>query len=339
MRIKVILCASLAALMVAGCGGGGSSSTVAAAPPPPPPPPPVTTTEREIAPNLTSAGVTTHLTPHTAINPDASAARGRLFVMLPGTTLNPRAYRLIVRRGAQRGFHTIGLTYPNDEAVAELCVANGDAACAGAVRREIITGTDSSPLVSVNAANSITGRLASLLSYLSTTFPNEGWGQFLSGGRPNWALITVGGHSQGAGHAGFLAKLEVLDRAVMFSGPAERLTPSGQPATWLSDPNVTPVSRQYGFSHTADGLVPLALLTTNWARIGLDASGPQVSVDGNAAPYGGSHQLLTSAAPNPNPGVPVGDSPHGAPVIDVVTPLDAQGLPIYRTVWDYLAFP
>ncbi len=257
--------------------------------------------------------------------------------MLPGTGTPPSPYRLVIRRGAERGFHTIGLTHVNDEAVAEVCIATGDAACSGNVRREIITGTDSSTLVSVNAANSITGRLTSLLTYLTATFPNEGWGQYLVNGRPNWAVISVGGHSQGAGHAGYLAKLEVLDRVVMFAGPAERLTSSGQPATWLSQANLTPVSRQYGFIHTADPLVPLGLVTTNWAQMGLNSLGGQVSVDGSAAPFGNSHQLLTSAAPNP--GAPSVSAAHSSPVVDVFIPLDSSGLPIYRAVWDTMAFP
>ena len=264
-------------------------------------------------------------------------ARNRLFVMLPGTGAPPSPYRLIIREGAQRGFHTIGLTYPNDDAVAEICLANGDPACSGNARNEIITGTDSSTLVSVSPANSIIGRLTSLLTYLAATYPNEGWGQYLASGRPNWSLITVAGHSQGAGHAGYLAKLESLDRVVMFSGPAERATPSGQLATWLSQTNVTPTSRQYGFGHTADTLVPLSVLTANWARLGLDSLGATVSVDGSAPPFGNSHQLLTSATPNP--AVPSATSAHGAPVVDVYTPLDASGLPIFRAVWDYLAFP
>lgn len=87
----------------------------------------------------------------------------------------------------------------------------------------MITGEDVSPLVSVNAANSITGRLVSLLTYLNSNFPTEGWGQYLTNGQPRWDLITVAGHSQGGGHAGYLAKLVSLDRAVT------PLDPQGMP--------------------------------------------------------------------------------------------------------------
>jgi len=47
--------------------------------------------------------------------------------------------------------------------------------------------------------------------------------------------------------------------------------------------------------------------------------------------------LLTSAPPNP--AAPSATAAHGSPVVDVFTPLDSGGLPVYRTVWDYLAFP
>ena len=53
--------------------------------------------------------------------------------------------------------------------------------CQWKVRREIITGVDTSPLVDVNAANSIVNRLEKLLSYLGAYYPKEGWGQYLSG--------------------------------------------------------------------------------------------------------------------------------------------------------------
>ena len=346
---RILWCSALAMplLLLGSCGDGSggptptptptATPTPSPTPTPTPSPLPSASVEREVAPNVTNLALTTNLSPHIAITPPGGLARNRLFVMLPGTGAPPSPYRLIIREGAARGFHTIGLTYPNDEAVAEACIAAGDAACSGNVRREIITGTDSSSLVAVTPANSITGRLTSLLTYLAATYPTEGWGQYLTSGRPNWSLITMAGHSQGAGHAGYLAKLESLDRVVMFSGPAERLTAGGQAASWLSQANVTPVSRQYGFIHTADTLVPLSLVTTNWAQMGLNSLGAQVSVDGNTSPFGNSHQLLTSAAPNPT--VPGATAAHNAPVVDVFTPLDGAGLPIFRGVWDYLAFP
>jgi hypothetical protein len=276
------------------------------------------------------------------INPDPAATnRGRLFVMLPGTGAIPRNYRTVVRTGAARGYHGIGLTYVNATAVGELCSSNSsDLDCAGKVRREVITGEDLSTLIAVDVDNSIAARLAALLANLDRTYPTEGWGQFLRSGAVDWSLVTVAGHSQGAGHAAYMAKLYSLDRSVMFSGPAD-VPAAGQTASrWFSLPNITPVSRQYGFTHIEDELVPYARVRSNWVATGLDASaGAPFAVDGASAPYGNSHQLTTAAPASPL-GVALNPFPkHSSPVADGVTPSDAQGQPIYAPVWIYLAFP
>jgi hypothetical protein len=316
---------------LAGCGGGSSTP---ASPPSTPPPPPPASVEREINPAATNPALTQNLSPHLAISPNPAALPAqRLFVMLPGTGATPSTYREIVRRGALRGRHAIGLTYPNDDAVGVLCPGAGPADCAGAVRREVITGVDASPLVSVNEANSIDGRLRALLVCLNANFPNEGWGPYLVNGAIDWSLITVAGHSQGAGHSGFIAKLRDVNRVVMFSGP-------GDPgASWVDLPNVTPSARQFGFTHSADNLVPLTVVLRSWDGLDLDLFGSAVSVDGAAAPFSGSHQLVTSAAPNPNPVGPSASPTHGAPVVDAVTPRNAEGRPVFEPVWDFIAFP
>jgi hypothetical protein len=214
-----------------------------------------------------------------------------------------------------------------------------DPDCAGKVRREVITGEDTSTLVSVDLTNSISDRLRSLLVYLNTTFPNEGWGRYLIGGSVDWSAVVVAGHSQGGGHAGYFAKLHRFDRVVMFSAPGDTGAAANSAAQWVSLANITPASSQYGFTHTADPLAPLATVSRNWTGIGLGAFGTPVSVDGASAPFANSRQLTTSAPPNPNPGGPTAAPAHGAPVADAVTPRDQNGRPAYIPVWTYLAFP
>jgi hypothetical protein len=334
------------ALMMSGCGGDKETPVAGGLPPAPvptltpPPTPAPPSVEHEITPSLTSSLIVGSTSPHIAINPGPTApAKGKLFVMLPGTTAVPRTYQYVVRTGPPRGYHAIGLNYPNDDTIASQCVGSSDPDCNGKARREVITGEDISPVVSVSYANSITGRLVSLLTYLNATYPNEGWGQFLFGGQPRWELITAAGHSQGGGHAGYLAKLVSLDRAVMFSAPGEPGGAGGPAVQWASLPNVTPAERQYGFSHTADTQAVFSAVTNNWTAVGLAAFGAIFSVDGGFAPFANSHQLSTSAAPNPNPTGPTVAPTHGAPVADAVTPLDAQGQPLFRPVWIHLAFP
>jgi hypothetical protein len=339
LRLSSIPFSLLLAIMLTACGGSGdgSASNVAT---PPAPAPAAPSVEREIVPSVTSSLVTGSASPHIAINPSPTVtAKGRLFVMLPGTSAVPRTYQFVVRTGPPRGYHAIGLNYPNEDTIVSLCAGSADPECNGKARREVITGADVSPVVNVNSANSITGRLVALLTYLNATYPTEGWGQFLSGGQPRWDLITAAGHSQGGGHAGYLAKLVSLDRAVMFSAPGEPGTSAGVAVQWASLPNITPPSRQYGFTHFADTQALYSAVTTNWTAIGLGSLGGIVSVDAGTAPFTGTHQLTTSAAPNPNPTGPTAAPTHGAPVVDAVTPLDSQGQPLFRPVWIYLAFP
>jgi hypothetical protein len=257
--------------------------------------------------------------------------------MLPGTAATPNTYREVVRTGAPIGFHSIGLGYPNDDAVNGLCAQSGDANCAGNVREEVLFGTNNSPLVSVDRANSIVGRLVSLLRYLDSNFPTEGWGQFLNGTEPDWSQIRIGGHSQGSGHAGYLGKRVLLDRIAMFSGPGDP-GPNDGTAAWFTLPSVTPSARYFGFTHTADPLVAFSNVTRAWQLLGLADFGPLVSVDTSSPPYGNTHRLQTSAPPNPNPTGPTASPAHGAPVVDAVTPRDAQGEPIYRAVWTYMVY-
>jgi len=338
------LAATAVALCLAGCGGGGGSAPppVVVAPTPSPAPPPVPTptpapasVEHDVLPALTSAQININLSSHYAINPAPTvAARGRLFVMLPGTGAVPVFYRQILRVGAARGYHAIGLTYPNDAAIELLC-AGSPADCTALARQEIITGADVSPLVAVNSANSINGRLAALLTYLQAQYPAEGWGQYLVAGLPDWSRISVGGHSQGAGHAAYMGKLVTLDRVAMFSGPADNF--AGGAAPWLGQPGQTSAARHYGFTHSGDTIVPLALTLATWSALGLPASGPATNVDGGAAPFGNSHQLVTNVAPNLT--VPNIAPEHSATVVDAITPVTAQGAFVFEPVWTYMAFP
>lgn len=340
-----------AALTLGSCGGGGASAPppVAVAPAPTPTPSSVPTptptprpasVERDVLPVVTDPGISLALSAHFTVNPSpAVAPAGKLFVMLPGTGAIPRFYREIVRTGATRGYHGIGLTYPNEIAVGDRYAPSPDADCPGKVRREVITGEDTSGIIAVPRAESIAARLISLLGHLQRNHPGEGWGQFLVGGQPDWSKIVVAGHSQGGGHAGFMAKLFSLERTVMFASPGDTAVAPGSPATWYALPNLTPLSRQYGFTHSGDELVPFGFVVNNWRAIGIDQFGAVASVDGTNAPFGGSHQLSTSAPPNPNPPGAIVGPLHASPVVDAATPLSAAGEPLYRPVWIYLAFP
>lgn len=291
-----------------------------------------------MVPSQTDAAIHTALDPHVAINPVATDnIAGTLLVVLPGTGGGPAQYRLILRTGAARGYHAIGLAYPNPRAVGALCGGSADTDCFWNVRREIVTGTDLSSLVAANAPNSIVNRLQKLLAYLHTQYPTEGWGQYLVNGTVDWSRIVVAGHSQGGGHAAVIAKLYSVNRGVYFSSPPDWDSLRGAPASWFARTGATEAGRQYGFAHLQDDLVPYAQLVPIWSVLGLQAYGAPTSVDGSAAPYGNSHQLTTAAAPNYGGGslFPL----HGATVVDAATPLSGTGTPLFEPVWVSLCFP
>jgi len=318
----------IAVLVLLGCGGGSDGTA------PPPPTAPPASVVRQITPSTTDPGIDSHNDAHVAVNPaPGAAARGKLFVFLPGTGAVPTMQQLILGTATARGYHAIGLSYPNSTAVGALCADDIDPDCFWNVRREVITGVNTSDRIQITPANAITNRLDKLLRYLQTQYPAESWGQFLVNGAIDWSRVSLAGHSQGGGHVGVLAKLVALDRAVYFSSPADWRQVADAPATWLGRPNVTVAGRQYAFIHEQDQLVPVAQARANWAAVGLDAFGAVTGVDGTAAPFGNSHQLTTRAVPL------LAGSYHGATVVDAATPRAASGAPLFESVWIYLALP
>jgi hypothetical protein len=322
---------------LASCGGGGGDTQVL-----PPAPPPIDVTgavERNVKPRDVDAAVTTALEDHVAITPATIVpAANKLIVFLPGTLGVPDLYRLILRSGASRGFHGIGLNYPNDTAVGTLCLGALDANCFWDVRREVITGQDLSAKVNVGVADAIVTRLTKLVTRLRTNFPAEGWGQYLKAdGTLEWSKITVGGHSQGGGHAGVLTKLFAMNRACYFGSPPDWETGRG-PADWLAFTNVTPASKQFGFASTTDSAVPYSELGAIWQAIGLNAFGSVLAVDANTVSFGSTHLVSTNAAADPAAGNDPGNPSHGLTVRDAFTPKYSNGRPVFDPVWDYLCF-
>ena len=353
MSKRLHLAALMSCLVVASCSGGSDTAPTSSAPapapaPPAPPPPAPAYVVRNLLPSTVDpAAVTSSDTSadyHVVIPPVAGVtAANRLFVFLPGTSGVPNQYELILKAGARRGFHTIGLDYPNPTAVGVLCAASSDPNCFWHVRNEIILGgTHLSPDVSVTLANSIVTRLTEAVAYLNRTYPGEGWGQYLlAGGALDWSRVVAGGHSQGGGHAGVMAKLYAMGGACYFSSPpdwnaANHPAAPNAPAAWESYPNVTAAALQFGFGGLQDPSVPYGNLSAIWQTLGLGAFGAAVSVDSNAPPYGGSHMLTTNAQPNASNAA--GQPLHGLTVRDVFTPVDAAGQPVFDPAWAYLCF-
>ncbi len=274
--------------------------------------------EHIVTPRQTDASLNTYNEPHYAYVHPQKTPRNRLLVFLPGTGAEPKNYRLLVQRAASMGYHAIGLMYPNEPAVNQLCAASGDVTSHSRARLEIIDGTDRHPGVQVNAANSIIQRLAKLIGYLHQQYPSEQWGQYLSGAMPVWERITVSGHSQGAGHAGVIGKHYPVQRVIMFSG-MDFLT-NGQIPDWVN--NTTGKEKYFALHHEQDELLDITMVKKGWQFLGMgtpvDAAGPFNQVN-----------TITTTLP---PGAGFAGRYHNATVVDVFLPKNG-GL---DAAWNYL---
>lgn len=305
--------------------------------------PPPSYTILTILPSTADPGADDSFGSHIVIPPvSGTTAVNKLFVFLPGTQGVPNLYQLILKSGASRGFHTIGLAYPDPNPVGVICLTSTDPNCFWDVRQAVITGSFSQD-ISIAPADAIDTRLQKLLVYLNSTYPGAGWGQYLlANGSVNWAQVVVGGHSQGGGHAGVMAKSYALSRACYFASPPDwnngTILPHNQPAAWEGLPSVTPPSSQFGFAGLNDTSVPWTQLQVIWQTLGLSVYGAAVEIDTNSlSPGTASHMFTTGLAPNTSGNDP-GNPSHGITVRDAFTPLNPDGSPVFDAAWGYLCF-
>jgi hypothetical protein len=176
-----------------------------------------------IVPRSTDECISVAPDSHVVFRAPGVTQTGRLFVFLPGTGATARDYRLILSQAARNGYHAMGIAYPNETAVATLC-AGAASACYGDVRLEIVTGQPSSGVVTVDRANSIENRIVRLLGFMRATEPAGNWGQFLIGDTAvAWSKVSVAGHSQGGGHALFIAQRHAVLRATAYASFGDAL--------------------------------------------------------------------------------------------------------------------
>jgi len=268
--------------------------------------------------------------------------RPQLFVFLPGTGGTPSGYQDVLKTAANLGFPAIGLMYDNPLTMNRLCGDSTNANAYAEARSDVIDGgtntiidDGTTNIISIANADSITNRLVKVLTYLETNTPAVNWTQYLSPQADlNWPMIIIAGHSQGAGHAGFIGKTQPVARALMFAD-TDWWTPDGQlpgqPADWIPGPSLTPDEYFFGFVHIKDPLILYPEEIATWNGYGLMQFGGPLLVESNSAPYLGSHEFTTDLTPQD------GTNYHGATVVDSATPLEPDGItPVYQPVWQYM---
>ncbi|MFP4358078.1 MAG: serine hydrolase domain-containing protein [Puniceicoccaceae bacterium] len=287
----------------------------------------------QVAPVATNPELGAEDDDHWVFVPEPGKATGYLLLFYPGTGAAPSDYVRFCETAAAMGHHVIGLSYPNDESINMVLCRNAPSdECFRQARMEIHTGEDLHDDVTVDADDSIEGRLEALLGYLAAADPEAGWDRFVdAGGAPDWSRFLVAGQSQGGGHAGFTAKRHAVARCIQFSATDWW---RGGPAAWIAEPGATPPDRFYGFTHLLDEAVPPDLQSPTWVAYGMTDDGGERVVDDATAPYRQSRRLYF-AAPIAFDGDPE-DNYHNALSVDAALELDGGGEPVVRPVWEYL---
>ena len=284
-----------------------------------------------ILPSSTDPAINSFNNEHYVNVDTRTTLKNKLFVFLPGTTGFPSVYKLIVNKASSLGYHAIGLMYPNNSDLYVASATSSDLTQFGKCRQEIFDGSDQTPGVSVDASNCIKNRLYKLLVTLQQQHPNQNWQQFISGTEVNWSKVTIAGHSQGGGHALYIAKKVSVERAIAFSS-IDWNTTLGQSAVWVFEAGSTPISKCYSFISTRDQFFSYNNVVTQLADLGM--TGPAVSVDDFIPPYSGSHTLITSATPALSVLLP----DHNLTCLDAYVPKTNSGLvsSSFDKAWTYL---
>ena len=287
--------------------------------------------EYKILPSATNPDIITFNNEHEVCYDNRATLLNKLFVFLPGTTGSPSYYKLIVKKAASLGYHAIGLMYPNNSDLYTSAAASSDLGEFARCRQEIFDGTDQTTGVSVNSDNCIKNRLIRLLNYLQLHYPNQNWGQYILNNDVNWSKCVIAGHSQGGGHAFFIAKQVSVDKTISFSS-IDWNSNLGASATWVSQTGASPVSKFYSFNGIRDQIFAYGNVQTQLTEMGLQ--GPAISIDSNMPPYSNTHMLTTAATPSISLLFP----DHNITSLDSYVPKDGAGNVVasFDRAWEYL---
>jgi hypothetical protein len=269
-------------------------------------------------------------------NPGAPG-NGLLLVFLGGIGDAPGIYGRLLRSAVEDGgYHSLGLDWvsgfeTNARGTNIFYPCGDDDACFGAAWQQEFDGISRAPKVRIGPTDSVLNRLIKALSYLDRTYPDEGWGTFLASGQPVWSRIVLAGHSNGAGEAAYIASRIAVARVALFSGPLDSTgqAPNLAAASWMTGTLATPASLWYAFGSEHDASRTLnrtERYLVTWPSLGL---GRPLRIDGMVPPFNDAHALTTNLA-----------ACDGCTAQDMTatdkTPLDADGYPMFRPVWDYM---
>lgn len=287
-----------------------------------------------IFPAETDQSITRTPHEHYAVNNPWAAQRGVLFLFFPGTASRASNYTMLCDAAADQGFHAISLQYVNEVSVNDKCARSRSLDCYEDMRREILFGSDFSPHVNVNSANSAENRLVKLLRYLADQYPMDGWDQYLTAQDvPRWSRIILGGHSQGGGHAAMLGKYYSTAGVLMFAS-MDYSFQHDRAGEWIHANSNTRLEKFFAAAHTEDRTMPITAMRRYWNSFGFRELGPVINIDNTGRPYANSNTLITSVKPARLDRDK--SNYHNALCMDADTPVDGGGKPLLYDLWLYM---
>ena len=255
----------------------------------------------------------------------------KLLLHLVGSFDNPVNTTFFPALAANNGFKVINLKYPNNVSAKGACGNSSDMDCFRKYRQEIIFGENASTEVSVDSSNSIINRVLKLLLHLDSLYPSENWNSHLAGtDAVDWSKIVLSGHSQGGGHAAFLAKQFKVHRVLMFASPNDFSNSFLSPASWVSESSTTPDSSYFAFGNLFDDVIDFNQQFQIWELMNLLEDHDSINVDNLPGTYNRSKVLYTT---NSQSTIPSGN--HNAMILDKFTPM-SSGAPLFISVWKYM---
>ena len=195
----------------------------------------------------------------------------------------------------------------------------------------MLFGGTQSQLVVIKKANSISNRILKLLQRLHKINPSNGWDQFYEGSELLYSKFVLAGHSQGGGHATYLAQKFAVDRVVMFSSPTDYSDKEGKAASWLRNEFATSIDRFYGLTHKRDDTLTISKQYSIWKDMKLLAAADTSSADGSN--FANFRALVTNFEPNTT--AKVLPKYHNLTAQDYALPIGADRKHL-KQVWIYL---
>ncbi len=244
----------------------------------------------------------------------------KLFLFLVGTGSGTSNYFALRNLAADLGYDVISLSYFNDIAAVSLADST-DSMAFNYYRQELCFGTPVSNAVTADTLNSIYTRTLNLLNYLAAEYPAHTWDNYLTSPTTiDWSKVVIGGHSQGSGHAAYIAKHFEVDRVLMFSGPNDYSNVYSNSANWLRALGITPTSQHYIYLSLYDE-VDYGKQFVNATGLGMLDNDDSTHVDNIPPPFGNSKHLYTTQPP----GVVILN--HNVPIFNTT---------INEGVWEYM---